>query len=338
MGLNIKTGPTNAPLRIILQGQEGVGKTTWAARCPKALFLTCEDGGGDLDYARVVVPSWAALEDAIDTLITEGPEGFRTIVIDTIDSFERLLHKFLCEDAEVKTIEEVGGGYGKGYTRAAEAMHRLASLLDMLRNRHNVNIILLAHVHVRPFNDPTGSTFDRYEMRMHKGAAGMWFSWADAVLFACFDITVQKTGKKGRVVEAGAMDKGKATDVKRVVYTSKDAAYDAKNRHNLPDELPLDWSAFSRAIRWDERGAPPAPRHDPSWDADRSRFCAALGEIGVKYENAADYCAAKGWPRPSAMSQKNRDAFLASMKDEAKRAAFDSWLESKQFETAAPAK
>lgn len=343
MSLPIITGPTSGPLRVILQGQEGVGKTTWAANCPKALFITCEDGGGDLDYARVKVSNWPDLVSTLRSIIRDGAEGYETIVLDTIDSFERLLWKHLCERAKVDTIEEIGGGFGKGYTAAAEQMQKLSEDLNAIRDR-GLKIILLCHVHVRPFNDPNGPAYDRYEMRMHKGTAALWFSWADAVLFACFDVTVLKTGRKGRVQDADAMEKGKATEIKRVVYTSKDAAYDAKNRHNLPEELPLSWDAFARAIKWGARGQPPAPTKPAvhaSWAADEPKWAAFVasltapyndedGEVGV--DTIDEFFAAGKAPIPSATSQKGRDRYRELLTGAAGRNAFQAW----NFEHTAP--
>lgn len=335
--LKIQTGPTLAPLRILLQGQEGVGKTTWAAGCPGALFLSCEDGGGNLDYARVLCPTWEDLRAAVWTLIADGAEGYTTIVIDTIDSFERLLWRHVVSKAQnAKTIEDVGGGFGKGYTRAAEIMGELQRDLDDLRAKRKMNIILLSHVHVRPFNDPTGPAYDRYEMRLHKGTAALWSSWADAVLFACFDVTVLKAGKQGRVHDADVtkLEKGKATDIKRVVYTTKEAAFDAKNRHNLPEELPLSWDAFADAIGWGRRAepakfehAPPGEGHHESFDdAERRWFMAELGNIGLSYENFKAYCLANNKPKPSAMSSGVRRDWLKFLQSPAGKKQIDAFL------------
>ena len=334
--LQIARGPTREPIRILLHGQEGVGKTTWAAGCPGAVFLTAEDGGGDLDYARAVLPSWQELRTAVRDLIGD-PQGVQTVVIDTIDSYERLLWQHICQDEGKDTIEEVGGGYGKGYTKAAEMMAALQRDLDILRSKHRINVILLAHSHVRPFNDPLGAPFDRYEVRMHKGSADLWKGWADAILFACFDVTVMKQGKKGRVVEAGAMEKGKALEgVKRVIYTSKEAAYDAKNRHNLPEEIPLSWDAFARAMKWDERAVAikAAKTHHPSWEADRTAFCAYLGDLGDPYvlgegrklyDTIAKFIEEGGYTRPSQATQAWRDSYRRLLATNEVRAAFTAW-------------
>lgn len=326
MPLDIRRGPTVEPIRIVLHGQEGVGKTTFAADCPNALFITAEDGGGDLDYARVVVETWADLRRTVRELISDS-NGFSAVVIDTISSFERLCWAAVCDDANgARSIEEVGGGYGKGYTAALEEMTALASDLDTLRARQRMHVIVLAHSHVKVFNDPLGNPFDRYEIRMHTKTAGMWLGWADCVLFAAFDVTV-KTAKR----RADINEKGKATDAKRVLYTTKDAAYDAKNRYNLPEELPLAWSAFAKAIRWDQRDEAirgpklDAKGHHPSWEPDRAGFCAALGELGLSYENVRDWHVACYGAKPSALAAAKRADLLGYLRGDGKREV-TAWL------------
>lgn len=61
-----------------------------------------------------------------------------------------------------------------------------------------------------------------------------------------------------------------------------------------------------------------APAHHESWtDAERARFCAALRDLGLSYDDVAARCAAKGSPRPSAMTQKQRDGIMAKLRAEA---------------------
>jgi hypothetical protein len=318
MPIQIKRGPTEEPLRIVLHGQEGVGKTTFAASCPGALFITAEDGGGDLDYARVVVESWTELRRTVRELIADA-QGFTTVVIDTISSFERWCWAYVCQEANgARSIEDVGGGYGKGYTAALEEMTALAADLDTLRARQRVHVIVLAHSHVKVFNDPLGNPFDRYEIRMHAKTAAMWLGWPDCVLFACFDVTV-KTAKR----RADVTDKGKADGMKRVLFTTKDAGYDAKNRYGLPEELPLSWEAFAKAIRWEQRDEVFRPKldakgHHPSWEADRERFCATLNELGLSYDNVRDWHVAKFGKKPSALQANTRAELLGYLRGKGK--------------------
>lgn len=56
--------------------------------------------------------------------------------------------------------------------------------------------------------------------------------------------------------------------------------------------------------------------HHPTWDRDRARFCAVLGELGLRYEDVADYTAAHGktGQRPSAMTTQGRDKLLDGLR------------------------
>ena len=132
-----------------------------------------------------------------------------------------------------------------------EEMAGLCADLEAIRIKHKIHIILLAHAHVKSFNDPNGPAYDKYELRMNAKVAAVWSAWADCQLFACFEATV-KGGKRGKELE-DAMAKGKATAIRRVIFTTRDAAYDAKNRYSLPEELPMSWKAFAEAIGWARR-------------------------------------------------------------------------------------
>ena len=60
--------------------------------------------------------------------------------------------------------------------------------------------------------------------------------WADLLLFANYKILVVATDDKGK--------KHKAQGGARVLYTSHNPCWDAKNRQGLPEELPLDFDAL----------------------------------------------------------------------------------------------
>ena len=49
---NIKTGRENKPPRIMVYGQEGVGKSTFGASAPDPVFIQTEDGLGEIDTAK----------------------------------------------------------------------------------------------------------------------------------------------------------------------------------------------------------------------------------------------------------------------------------------------
>jgi len=53
---NLVTGKILTPLREVLYGVEGIGKTTHAASAPNPIFISAEDGSNHLNVQRFPVP------------------------------------------------------------------------------------------------------------------------------------------------------------------------------------------------------------------------------------------------------------------------------------------
>ena len=173
---------------------------------------------------------------------------FKTAVIDTADWLEFLIWDDLCKDWGVDNIEQVDGGYGKGYNHALTKWRHMLDGLDVLREQRGMCIILLAHSKIEKFEDPESPAYDRYSPRMHKKATALVSEWADAVLFATRKI-ITKTEDAGfnkkRTTAAGLGKDGGD----RVLRCIESPACIAKNRFNLPAELPLSWPALVEAIK-----------------------------------------------------------------------------------------
>jgi hypothetical protein len=241
---SIRHGRTEAPLRVLLYGPEGIGKTTFGASAPAPIFLGTEGGFGLLDVPRFPAPeNWRDVGDALRTL-TEAHE-YKTLVLDSADWLEPLCWAEVCKLAAKRSIEEIG--FGKGYVEALGLWRSMLSQLERLTER-GMNVVILAHGRISRFNNPEGADYDRWTLKVHEKAAGLLKEWCDCVLFANYGgVLVDK--------KDGA-DKGKAVGKPtRVVYTTRGNAFDAKNRYALPEQLPLDWYALEDAVR----KADPAP-------------------------------------------------------------------------------
>ena len=119
--MNIMKGIQNKPLKIVVYGPEGIGKTTFASRFPDPLFIDTEGSTARMDVARTETPSSLAMLTAQLTEIRDTPPaGFKTLVLDTIDWAERLCIRAVCEKAGKSGIEDFG--YGKGYSYVFEEM------------------------------------------------------------------------------------------------------------------------------------------------------------------------------------------------------------------------
>ena len=241
---SIQTGRENKPPRLMIYGQEGVGKSTLGASAPDAIFVQTEDGLGEIDCRKFpLAQNLGDVIAALTALRDEDPE-FRTVVIDSLDWLERLIFDEVCKEFGVRSIEKADGGFGKGYVDALVHWRRVLSLLDELRNKRGMMVILLAHAKVERFEDPENTAYDRYAPRLHKHAASLISEWVDAVMFATKRMRVSKDGDTRSIASPIGADGGE-----RVLRTNGSPACIAKNRFGLPNEIPLSWDAFLQAYQ-----------------------------------------------------------------------------------------
>tara|TARA_R100000234_G_C4993005_1_gene176470 strand:+ start:663 stop:1415 length:753 start_codon:yes stop_codon:yes gene_type:complete len=250
MALNVVQGTALAPPRILIYGPPGVGKTTFAAGAGKGVIcLPTEEGADVVGMDRFpLAQSVPDVMGHLDQLIKEKHD-YSVLALDSLDWLETLTWDQACADAGVKSIEEIGGGYGKGYL-AALAYHRaLLGKITILRKEKNMACVLLAHSQVRRFEDPTTEAFDRFEIKLHKRASDLYTEFCDIVGFANVKTTTRETTgdfgkKKVKPVSSG----------ERVLRTASRPNFVAKTRYAIPDELPLDWSALINAIKGKKNG------------------------------------------------------------------------------------
>jgi hypothetical protein len=234
---NVVRGKQERPLRALVYGVEGVGKSSFGAAAPAPIFLCAEDGTSHLDVARFPSPkSWADVREAVRVL-TREQHSFKTLVIDTLDWLEPLCWAHVCQVGGKQSVEDFG--YGKGYTMAVEEWRKLVADLDHLVRLRKMHVVMLAHAHIKRVDDPQAGAFDRYQLKVNDKASSVLREWVDAVLFARHEVvTIERNGKlRGR--SSGA----------RLLHTTWTAAYDAKNRFDLPETLSLDWDEFELACR-----------------------------------------------------------------------------------------
>lgn len=247
---SITKSPAKRPPRVLIHGQPGVGKTTFAADAPSPIIICPEDGipHSASEISRFPAPDggwkWADVRDAIVALTVEK-HSYQTLVLDSLDWLEPLIWEYIVEKNGVASIEDVGGGYGKGYSAALDEWRILLSAIEKLWISKNMAIVTTAHSAIRTFKDPQSDGYDRYELKIHKYPAGLFKEWSDVVLFAQHEaaVTTDKRTKRNRGVSTGA----------RIMHTVWNAAFDAKNRYGLPEEMPLSWAELDAGIN---AGAP----------------------------------------------------------------------------------
>lgn len=235
----IKVGQPKLPPRIFLYGTEKIGKSTAGAEAPNPVFLCSEDGLVGSQFANTPNFSASTWEEAMafaDYLATED-HGYQFFVTDTLDWLQVKLFEFLCRRDQKESIEDYG--FGKGYDRAAEEFRGFLAKLDRI-NKRGIGILILAHSHVKGFQNPTGDNYDRYEPKVNPKISGLVKEWADAVLFAEAKVYTHKASKNSKAKAIGG-------DV-HIVHTKKAPGWDAGNRYGLPHEMELDMPSILEAI------------------------------------------------------------------------------------------
>ena len=223
------------PPRIMLYGVHGLGKTTFGALAPDPIFLPLEDGLDAVDVdAFPLATDFSDVLKNLGQLATED-HNYKTLVIDSVDWLEPLIWRQVCNEHGVDSIEKVLKGYGKGYTEALNVWSQYIDALNYLRNEKDMMIIQLAHTHVKRFENPETDAYDRYEMKLNAKASAKLQENADIVLFANYYVAISKDDSGGFKERKRAVGSGE-----RVLYTTERPAATAKNRYDLPEQIPFD--------------------------------------------------------------------------------------------------
>jgi len=249
--LNIIEGKEKRPLKIVIYGPEGIGKSTFASQFPDPLFIDTEGGTSNLDIRRIKCnKSWNELV-AIVKEIHDNPTICKTVILDTADWSEFLCINAVCEKYRKNNIEDFG--FGKGYVYLLDEYSKLLTLLDRLIEV-GINVVITAHAKPRKFELPEEQgAFDRYEMKLTRQVAPLIKEWCDALFFVNYKIYVITTETNSKKAQGG----------KRVLYTTHNPAYDAKNRFDLPEELELSFSSIAHLFEDQEFTKNEVPFPDP---------------------------------------------------------------------------
>ena len=234
------TTTTPAPPKMIVYGQPGVGKTTFAASA-NAILIDCENGAGAVRGLKRTpyLHSWPQMRQWLVELASSPPDDISALAIDTIDWMVQRIVEHVVLDLDGKAKGEITNTLGTahgGYFKAREIVQNIVyrDLLPMLNAvaDSGLAIILLAHAANTRMTAPEGFDLRLAAPDLPQWIAPPFIEWADAVLYASRD------------------------GDRRTLMTQGTNVILAKNRYSLPTELPLSWSALMQALT-----ASPSPAH-----------------------------------------------------------------------------
>lgn len=237
------------PPRIVLYAGEKFGKSSFATYSWNPVFLMTagETGLIPLIESGRVQPvshfpedfkSWGMLCNAVVSLRDE-PHEFRTLVIDTGNGAEKLCAASICEDSFGGSWSDYAS-FGRGDALAEKEWTKFLGLLDQVRMKRRMAVIVLHHAKVKTFSDPAGKSWDQWKPEAIEKLWGQTHKWADVILFGGFKVSVNRDDK--------------ATGESRYLRSDASAAVVAGNRYGLPAEITSApgaanlWKAFADAL------------------------------------------------------------------------------------------
>ncbi|MGM7415454.1 ATP-binding protein [Lactococcus lactis] len=236
MAFNITSGPTATAQKVVLYGVEGIGKSTFASQFPNAVFIDIEGSTSNMNVMRMPSPrSWQMIMDEVEDV--KQRQICQTLIIDSGDWAERKCKEHL---AVLGKWTDSTNDYGAKYVSLEKEFGQLVNKLSDVVEA-GINVVVTAHAKLKKKEEPDQmGAYDRYQLKMEDKTGAMLKEWADMVLFANYETTIvtdSKTNSK------------KATGGQRVMFAAHHPGWDAKNRHNLPDKLPLDFGAIAHIFQ-----------------------------------------------------------------------------------------
>lgn len=261
----VTSGVSQSGIRVVIAGQEKMGKTTLCASMPNTLLVPLEVGYEGITTPKTpMIQTYAEFMGLLNELLNQyrayGQTQYKTLIIDSATALERHIHNqvvigdpaYKSKGATKITMETCYGGYGRGHTMATEYFNELLKFFDILAIHAGMNIVLTCHVFSSKVVDPTSGEYDSWDLLLHSpknmktyGKREALMQWADLVGFMYEPIYVS---------ESGGVSKGVSQNRGRVMGLSRTPSYAAGNRFGLEGEVSIPgppangWNQIAKLI------------------------------------------------------------------------------------------
>lgn len=248
---SIVKGVEIVPPVSVITGPIGVGKTHTACQAQAPIMLDLEHGAEIEDIPKIpLYGKEISFDDCMESLrlifANHKKMGVKTVIVDSMDWVQKLIHKEVCKQKGVETIEEMK--WGAGYQFAASLAQDFFNGLDSLRHL-GLEIIIICHTQIVKVDEPIHNVYEIYDLKLDRLIRNSLKEWATIIAFCEFEQTTQLKGERfGKKVY-------KATSTgNRVMHTVPQAGFVAKSRIPIPSPLPLDWKVFTEEINKARKG------------------------------------------------------------------------------------
>ena len=243
-------------LQLVIYGQAGIGKTTFAKHARDPFFIDLENGviGVPKDkkksfpiigFNEASKNSVKELHQFLDKNLDPKCEvGFKTLVIDSLTRIDEYMEKAVIEqqralgNKEIQTLADFA--YGAGYALVKEKVMNIVNKCIALSIQKNIDLVLIAHSKDKQVKRKGQDPYDMVQPRISKGAMASIIELVPYCFYIGKDIVKDKKGVSTNLYTTGDTF---CEQVKSRVSLSK-GMYDmtAKNEEMIKEKTKSFWT------------------------------------------------------------------------------------------------
>ena len=180
---------------IAIYGQTGVGKSTLANNSDNPCTIDVERGTGSLPISRITeINTWSEFINTTKAFLTKQElQEFKTVIIDTLDYVEILIHKEIADENNKSHISEIG--YAKGYETALKLWEELFAVINQIKDSGK-NVILICHEQIKKIESPIYGTYDKVSLRLSNKVIPYIHSMVDGLFYLSNDLFFSAESKE----------------------------------------------------------------------------------------------------------------------------------------------
>jgi hypothetical protein len=177
---------------IAIYGREKVGKSTFGARLPRALFCNFEVGTNFISGVRAQnITTWSDFKLVLRQLgQPKAHEVYDTVVIDTVGQAYTLCEEFICAQAGVQKLGDIP--YGAGYASCKKEFESALRKITML----GFGVCCICHSEVKKEAGPNDTVVEVVSPAMPSRAADVVNRLVDIIAY--IDVSYDENGQAVR--------------------------------------------------------------------------------------------------------------------------------------------
>jgi hypothetical protein len=177
---------------IAIYGREKVGKTTFGARLPRALFCNFEVGTNFISGVRAQnIAKWSDFKLVLRQLdMPKAHDYYDTVVIDTIGQAYTLCEEYICAQAGVQKLGDIP--YGAGYASCKKEFEGALRKITM----GGYGICCICHSEVKKEAGPNDTVVEVVSPAMPSRAADVVNRLVDIIAY--IDVSYDENGNAVR--------------------------------------------------------------------------------------------------------------------------------------------